>query len=137
MLKKRFINSVSDSVGIRKLYEEYNEILRYEMNVLKCKPSELRHLIGRIGELYCAMHKRMDTWLKKRISTALMISVTTERLLIGNARSKPLPLLYSFQSYYFSEPETVSSDLSFPFSKTLFGRNLSLSVSVSICHGAF
>ncbi|MFS0576627.1 hypothetical protein AB1K83_13395 [Sporosarcina sp. 179-K 3D1 HS] len=40
---------------INRLYEEYNRILRYEMQVLQCRPTELRHLIGRIGELLCAM----------------------------------------------------------------------------------
>lgn len=40
---------------IQKLYEEYNEILRLELNILNCKPTELRHLIGRIGEFYCAI----------------------------------------------------------------------------------
>lgn len=39
-----------------KLYEQYNEILRLEMNILNCKPTELRHLIGRIGEFFCAIH---------------------------------------------------------------------------------
>lgn len=37
------------------LYNEYKQILRYEMNVLNCKPTELRHLIGRIGEFICAI----------------------------------------------------------------------------------
>ncbi|TDU15224.1 hypothetical protein DFO78_102144 [Bacillus subtilis] len=37
------------------LYNEYNQILRYEMNILNCKPTELRHLTGRIGEFICAI----------------------------------------------------------------------------------
>lgn len=37
------------------LYNEYNKILRYEMNILNCQPTELRHLIGRIGEFLCAI----------------------------------------------------------------------------------
>ncbi|WP_106496412.1 DUF7225 domain-containing protein [Lentibacillus sp. Marseille-P4043] len=41
---------------IMKLYEDYNEIFRNEMNLLNCKPTELRHLIGRIGEFICAIH---------------------------------------------------------------------------------
>jgi len=41
---------------IVKLYEDYHQILRYEMSLLKCKPTELRHLIGRIGEFICAIH---------------------------------------------------------------------------------
>lgn len=40
---------------IVKLYNEYNQILRYEMNLLNCKPTELRHLTGRIGEFLCAI----------------------------------------------------------------------------------
>lgn len=38
-----------------KLYEEYNDILKLELHLLKCKATELRHLIGRIGEFYCAI----------------------------------------------------------------------------------
>lgn len=41
---------------IIKLYENYNEILRNEVSLLNCKPTELRHLIGRIGEFICAIH---------------------------------------------------------------------------------
>ncbi|MFL0365274.1 DUF6998 domain-containing protein [Pseudobacillus sp. 179-B 2D1 NHS] len=41
---------------ISKLYEEYNQMLKYEMSLLNCKPTELRHLIGRIGEFLCAIH---------------------------------------------------------------------------------
>ena len=40
---------------IARLYEEYNQVLRYEMNLLHCNPTELRHLIGRIGEFLCAI----------------------------------------------------------------------------------
>lgn len=38
------------------LYQEYIRMLRYEIGVLQCKPTELRHLLGRIGELHCAMN---------------------------------------------------------------------------------
>lgn len=38
------------------IYQEYNNILRLEMNALNCKPTELRHLIGRIGEFICVLH---------------------------------------------------------------------------------
>jgi len=40
---------------IPKLYEHYNNILRLELGLLQCKPTELRHLIGRIGEFFCAI----------------------------------------------------------------------------------
>lgn len=40
---------------IMNLYNEYQRILRYELNILNCKPTELRHLIGRIGEFICAI----------------------------------------------------------------------------------
>ncbi len=41
---------------IQKLYENYMEMLRFEMNVLGCKATELRHLIGRLGEFYCVLY---------------------------------------------------------------------------------
>lgn len=40
---------------LQKLYEDYNQILQYEMKMLDCTPTELRHLIGRIGEFLCAI----------------------------------------------------------------------------------
>ncbi|AXH99789.1 hypothetical protein DV702_08615 [Sporosarcina sp. PTS2304] len=40
---------------ISHLYEEYIRVLHFELNILSCQPTELRHLIGRIGELYCAI----------------------------------------------------------------------------------
>lgn len=40
---------------MKHLYEEYIRVVRYELHVLQCQPTELRHLIGRIGELLCAM----------------------------------------------------------------------------------
>jgi hypothetical protein len=40
---------------IQKLYEEYMEILELEVNVFGLEPTEVRHLIGRIGEFKCAL----------------------------------------------------------------------------------
>lgn len=37
------------------LFEQYNEVLKYEQNILGCKPTELRHLVGRCGEFFCAI----------------------------------------------------------------------------------
>lgn len=40
---------------IQKLYEDYMELLELEVNVFGCKPTETRHLIGRVGEFKCAL----------------------------------------------------------------------------------
>lgn len=42
--------------NIDSLYQKYLEIIKLETTLLGCKPTELRHLIGRIGEFYCALH---------------------------------------------------------------------------------
>ena len=39
---------------LNRLYEEYMEILTLEIGAFGCKPTETRHLIGRLGEFYCA-----------------------------------------------------------------------------------
>ncbi|MDH5161742.1 DUF7225 domain-containing protein [Heyndrickxia oleronia] len=54
-LKKCSTSETISKEQILNLYNEYNKILRYEMNILNCKPTELRHLIGRIGEFICAI----------------------------------------------------------------------------------
>lgn len=48
-------NDTISADQIKLLYEEYIRVLHFELHVLLCQPTELRHLIGRIGELYCAM----------------------------------------------------------------------------------
>ncbi|MCL4161056.1 UNVERIFIED_CONTAM: hypothetical protein GTU68_002766, partial [Idotea baltica] len=40
---------------IKSFYNKYFEILKLEVQELSCKPTELRHLIGRLGEFYCAL----------------------------------------------------------------------------------
>lgn len=40
---------------VTKLYEEYFDILKFEMATLNCKATELRHLIGRLGEFFCVL----------------------------------------------------------------------------------
>ncbi|MEK5232775.1 hypothetical protein MHB42_13490 [Lysinibacillus sp. FSL K6-0232] len=40
---------------ITQLHTHYNEIWRYELHILQSKPTELRHLMGRIGEFLCVL----------------------------------------------------------------------------------
>lgn len=37
------------------LYEQYLELVRLETEEFGVKPTEVRHLIGRLGEFYCAL----------------------------------------------------------------------------------
>ena len=39
---------------LERLYEEYMEILTLEVEEFGCKPTETRHLVGRLGEFFCA-----------------------------------------------------------------------------------
>ena len=39
---------------LERLYEEYMEILILEVEEFGCKPTETRHLLGRLGEFFCA-----------------------------------------------------------------------------------
>jgi len=41
---------------IQLLYDKYLEIVHLEVSEFGCKPTEVRHLIGRLGEFYCALH---------------------------------------------------------------------------------
>lgn len=43
---------------IQILYEKYCSILHLEVSILGVAPTETRHLIGRIGEFKCALHKK-------------------------------------------------------------------------------
>ncbi|MCB0496904.1 MAG: hypothetical protein KDC79_12270 [Cyclobacteriaceae bacterium] len=40
---------------IKRLYEEYIQIVHLEVEQFGCKATEVRHLIGRLGEFYCAL----------------------------------------------------------------------------------
>lgn len=41
---------------IQEFYNKYFEILKLETEELGCRTTELRHLIGRLGEFYCALN---------------------------------------------------------------------------------
>lgn len=53
---------------IEKLYEKYLHVLRFEMDELGFEPTELRHLIGRLGEFHCAL--TVNGTLSTRVNTA-------------------------------------------------------------------
>jgi hypothetical protein len=40
---------------IKHLYDRYLELIRLEIDEFGVKPTEVRHLIGRLGEFYCAL----------------------------------------------------------------------------------
>lgn len=40
---------------IKLLYDQYLELITREVEVFGVKPTEVRHLIGRLGEFYCAL----------------------------------------------------------------------------------
>jgi hypothetical protein len=40
---------------IKILYDKYLELIKLEVDTFGVKPTEVRHLIGRLGEFYCAL----------------------------------------------------------------------------------
>jgi hypothetical protein len=54
-LDSRFGVSGLSRERIEDLYSEYVSLLELEISILGCKPTEVRHLIGRIGEFKCAI----------------------------------------------------------------------------------
>ena len=40
---------------IQQLYDKYLELIRLEIVEFGVKPTEVRHLIGRLGEFHCAL----------------------------------------------------------------------------------
>jgi hypothetical protein len=45
-----------NSQQIKTMYEKYMEIVKLEIEEFGCKSTEVRHLIGRLGEFFCALH---------------------------------------------------------------------------------
>lgn len=41
---------------IKYLYDKYLDLIRLEIQEFGVKPTEVRHLIGRLGEFYCALN---------------------------------------------------------------------------------
>jgi hypothetical protein len=40
---------------VQQLYDKYLELIRLEITEFGVRPTEVRHLIGRLGEFYCAL----------------------------------------------------------------------------------
>lgn len=53
---------------IELLYEKYMEILALEVGEFGCQPTETRHLLGRLGEFYCA--RMVDGTLASQVNQA-------------------------------------------------------------------
>jgi len=75
---------------LERLYEEYMEILTLEVSSFGCQPTETRHLIGRLGEFYCARltHGRLASRVNQQgfdvvSQTGKRISVKTTAQLKG------------------------------------------------------
>jgi len=75
---------------LERLYEEYMEILTLEVSSFGCQPTETRHLIGRLGEFYCARltHGRLASRVNQQgfdvvSETGKRISVKTTAQLKG------------------------------------------------------
>jgi hypothetical protein len=49
------MNSI-DADRLRVLHDRYLELVRLEIDEFGVKPTEVRHLIGRLGEFFCALH---------------------------------------------------------------------------------
>ena len=43
---------------LEQLYTKYLEVLKLEIEYFNHKPTELRHLIGRLGEIFCAIQTK-------------------------------------------------------------------------------
>ena len=43
---------------LEQLYNKYLEVLKLEIEYFNHKPTELRHLIGRLGEIFCAIQTK-------------------------------------------------------------------------------
>ncbi|RZJ81865.1 MAG: hypothetical protein EOO47_02750 [Flavobacterium sp.] len=55
------VRQISNRFGLLNLdqiFKEYLLVIETETQILGCKPTELRHLIGRLGEFYCAIHTK-------------------------------------------------------------------------------
>jgi len=44
-----------NSEQIKVMYDKYMDIVKLEVEEFGCKPTEVRHLIGRLGEFFCAI----------------------------------------------------------------------------------
>lgn len=46
------------SSQIQQLYDKYQDLIELEIKEFSVKPTEVRHLIGRLGEFYCALQTK-------------------------------------------------------------------------------
>ncbi|WP_374355648.1 hypothetical protein [Chitinimonas sp.] len=46
---------MKEAYNLQSLYEKYLDLVRFEISEFSVKPTEVRHLIGRLGEFFCAI----------------------------------------------------------------------------------
>lgn len=74
------ISFESNSNEIDILFDKYMDLLKFEVEKFNFKPTELRHLIGRLGEIFCA--KQVNGRLSKVVNSSGfdVISSNNERI---------------------------------------------------------
>ncbi len=50
-----YLNNLLSLENVKLLYDKYFELVKFEVIELGVKPTEVRHLLGRLGEFYCAL----------------------------------------------------------------------------------
>ena len=80
--------SVLSQSQIQTLYEEYMEILKLEVSEFGCKPTETRHLIGRLGEFKCALHTNGELARKANQHGFDVVSSTGKRISVKTTAQK-------------------------------------------------
>jgi len=80
--------SVLNQSQIQTLYEEYMEILKLEVNEFGCKPTETRHLIGRLGEFKCALQTNGELAREVNQHGFDVISSTGKRISVKTTAQK-------------------------------------------------
>jgi hypothetical protein len=81
-------NTRFEVTQLEKLYGDYLNLFEVELNLLRCSPTELRHLIGRIGEFKCALLTNGQLSSKPNQQGFDVISATGQRISVKTTAQK-------------------------------------------------
>ena len=116
---------------------KYLEILHLEISVLGCKPTEIRHLIGRIGEFQCAIKLGGELAFNSNQRGYDVICSGSRKVSVKTTAQKTGFITFNKRTLNLADDVMIIQYLDDEFKEIFFGTALSIIQHCRICNNNY
>ena len=122
---------------INVMLQKYLEILQLEINLLGCKPTEIRHLIGRIGEFKCALKVEGMLAFETNQKGYDVISSQSRKVSVKTTAQKSGFITFNQKTLHLADDIMIIQYLNNEFKEIYFGTVESILKHCRACNNNF